>query len=636
MKLAFYVHNHQPVGNFDSVFENAYQRSYLPLIDALTRHTTIKFGVHNSGPLLDWIKKHHPDFIHRLKELVKRGQAEILTSAYAEPILTLIPSRDAVDQIKYYTDYLEGLFGRRPTGLWLTERVWEPGLIKELHQSGIEYTLLDDTHFLYAGLEETELNNYFLTEEQGLPLKVFPISMKLRYLIPFHPIDETIKFLRDEAEKRPGILKTLGDDGEKFGVWPGTYDWVYGKAWLDNFLTRLEQEKWIETVLLESMRGEKPAGRIYFPTSSYEEMGQWVLPPGRAREYETLKHNVDRKYYFLIHGGYFKNFLRKYAEANHMHKRMLFTSRHVSDQIDARLALWRGQCSCAYWHGIFGGLYLPHLREAIYRNLLEAESEQIPSVCNEQDFDLDGQTEIVYSNQNLFAVIRTGTASFAELDDRAQKMNLLNYLARREESYHHKIPKKSNENAVRSIHEVFRSKHEGLNELLIYDRYPRGFCLDHELEGMPSADEFYRNTMKGRIIEYPEHRITNAGSPRFEFRGEYNKTIVIDSKNLIIEYETGSSLERPFGVEFSLGIFRPGLNISGNVIHEPTEINDITGFEISARGLTPINFTSSVRCRFIAYPIETVSSSESGYEKIFQGICLLMVFEKLPVIRIAL
>ena len=33
----------------------------------------------------------------------------------------------------------------------------------------------------------------------------------------------------------------------------------------------------------------------------------------------------------------------------------------------ARTALYRGQCNCAYWHGAFGGVYLPHLRNAIYR-----------------------------------------------------------------------------------------------------------------------------------------------------------------------------------------------------------------------------------------------------------------------------
>ncbi len=632
MKFAFYIHNHQPVGNFDNVFEHAYEHSYFPLIDALAQHQSIKFGIHNSGPLLDWIERKHPEFIDRLKELVIRGQAEILTSAYAEPILTLIPERDLIEQIKFYTDRLEKIFGYRPTGLWLTERVWEPGLIKKLHEAGVEYTLLDDTHFLYAGLKETELGNYFITEDEGVPLKVFPISMKLRYLIPFHPIEETIEFLRTEEKNQLDQLKILGDDGEKFGVWPGTYDWVYKKGWLNNFLTRLESESWIQTIFLKNMIDGKPAGRIYFPTSSYEEMGQWVLPPDRSNEYSELKQNLDRKYFFLIHGGYFKNFLRKYPEANNMHKRMLFASRHITNDIKSKLALWQGQCSCAYWHGIFGGLYLPHLREAIYRNLIEAESKEIPLICTKEDFDLDGQDEIVFSDNNFFAVIRPETASFIELDDREQRVNFLNYLGRREEPYHHKLAKKTNDNSVKSIHEVMRSKQNNLDEFIIYDNYSRGFGIDHEFRTLPSLDEFYRSSMKSHILEYTKHLISDKN--KFEFQGEYKKTITFEGRKIVIEYL--ATTNNILGVEFSIGIFQPNLSLSGSDPLEPAMQKDITNFQIEANGLRPVEFNSSVKFTLFTYPISTISSSESGFEKIFQGICLLLVFLETPTIQITL
>ena len=38
-------------------------------------------------------------------------------------------------------------------------------------------------------------------------------------------------------------------------------------------------------------------------------------------------------------------------------------------------ALFRGQCNCAYWHGVFGGVYLFHIRAANYANLLDAEAD---------------------------------------------------------------------------------------------------------------------------------------------------------------------------------------------------------------------------------------------------------------------
>ncbi|KPK68692.1 hypothetical protein AMJ87_11505, partial [candidate division WOR_3 bacterium SM23_60] len=232
IRIALYIHNHQPTGNFDEGFEHAYKHAYLPLLTTLMKHRKIKFGIHNSGTLLEWIVKKHPEFCEMLRETVKNGQSDILTSAYGEPILTFIPTSDAIEQIKYYTDYLFTQFDYHAQGLWLTERIWEPQLAATLHDAGITYTLLDDTHFLYAGLTDENLYSYYITEEEGKTLKVFPISMKLRYLIPFHPIAETLAFLRREEKKRDNVLKTLGDDGEKFGVWPGTYDWVHTKGWL--------------------------------------------------------------------------------------------------------------------------------------------------------------------------------------------------------------------------------------------------------------------------------------------------------------------------------------------------------------------------------------------------------------------
>src|SRR5260370_24127362 len=40
----------------------------------------------------------------------------------------------------------------------------------------------------------------------------------------------------------------------------------------------------------------------------------------------------------------------------------------------ARQELYRAQCNCPWWHGAFGGLYLPHLRNAAYQHLIAADN----------------------------------------------------------------------------------------------------------------------------------------------------------------------------------------------------------------------------------------------------------------------
>jgi len=636
IKFAFCIHNHQPTGNFHEVFEYAYTHSYLPLLKSLLAHEGVKFGIHNSGILCEWLERYHPEYFEMLRDAASRNQAEILASAYGEPLLSFIPRKDAIDQIRYFRDYLHQRTGQMPRGLWLTERIWEPGLITTLLDAGIEYILLDDTHFFYAGLNDRDLFSYYVTEEDARILKVFPISMKLRYLIPFHPVDETIAFLKDTENAQPGSLKTLADDGEKFGVWPGTYEWVYDKHWLDNFLDRLSTERWIQSMHLHEIALEPPAGRIYLPTSSYEEMGEWVLPPDTGSQYEELKRTVDRKYFHFIHGGYFKNFLRKYPEANQMQKRMLYVSKHITDDIDAKMALWRGQCSCAYWHGIFGGLYLPHLREAIYRNLIEADNYTVREYFSPMDFDADGEAELVFSDKQFFMVMKPRTGSFIEIDDRAERLNLLNYVGRVREKYHEKVSDTPDNGGVKSIHEIARSKDAHLKQSIIYDTYPRGFGIDRFFDRLPTKEEFYRGTHICAPLQYDRYTL-HGQRLAVDFHGTIEKKITLEgtpARTLQITY-TGKAGN--FGVEFSMGIFNKDLRLDlGKSLREVQELTDTERFTIIGDNLSPIDFSASDRFSVLSYPIETVSSSEAGYEKNFQGFCLLLLFRTLPTITINL
>lgn len=630
IKFAFYLHNHQPIGNFDEIFENAYQQAYLPLVKTLLSYHNFKFGIHNSGILLHWLEKKHPEFLDLIKQGVKTKNIDILSSAYGEPILSLIPKKDIIEQIKYFNDYLYKHFDYQARGLWITERIWEPGLIKPLVDAGIEYVLLDDTHFFYAGLEEQSLYSYYTTEEQGKTLKIFPMAMKLRYLIPFHPIPDTIKYLKEAAHKKKNSLRLMADDGEKFGVWHGTYDWVFRKKWLDNFLQTIEKTKWIEPVLLSDMIKQPGAGRIYIPTCSYEEMGGWVLPPKLGREYESLKKKIKKKHYYFIHGGYFRNFLRKYPEANLMHKRMLYVSKNIASKIRAKQLLWQGQCSCAYWHGLFGGLYLPHLRAAIYKNLLSAEEFNLKQTLQIMDFDADAEDEIVFSNKNFFFVVKPSDASFLEIDDRKRKTNLLNYLLRREEKYHDEIKVKKKEDAKRSFP----------TDLLFYDKYRKTFALDHRLKKIPSIEEFYRGSLPGKIIYYNDYKIINKNDFKLQFNGIIKKTIMLSGANkriLTLRYKGQCKL---FAVEFTLGIFdpKPRLQCRDNNLNLKAlqTLTNIESFLIHARTFAPMKFEATQPFTLLSYPIETISSSEKGLEKIFQGICLLLVFNGLPTIEVTI
>ncbi|HQH46921.1 MAG TPA: 4-alpha-glucanotransferase, partial [Candidatus Aminicenantes bacterium] len=147
----FGVHNHQPVGNFGWVFDQAAADCYLPFLRALKGHPRVKISAHYSGPLLEDFAARRGEAWDLLAELTARGQMELLGGGFYEPILPIIPEADRRGQIEMMSDYLEKHFGRRPRGIWLTERVWEPHLPSTLARAGIEYTLLDENHFQAAG-----------------------------------------------------------------------------------------------------------------------------------------------------------------------------------------------------------------------------------------------------------------------------------------------------------------------------------------------------------------------------------------------------------------------------------------------------------------------------------------------------
>src|ERR1700756_4931823 len=391
-QLALLIHAHQPVGNFEDVLERAYAQCYLPFIEVLSRHPSIRVGLHYTGPLLEWIERVHPEYFERLRGLVERGQIEIIGGGYYEPILIAIPPPDRQEQITRLTDYAEKHFGARPKGAWLAERVWEAQLPSSLAPAGVEYTLVDDNHFLGAGFELDQLFGHYCAEDQCHTVDVLPGLKALRYLLPFRPVGETSDFLRHAASEHPNGFATMGDDLEKFGVWPGTNKLCYTDGWLENLFCELEKNAdWLETSTPgDSVASHPSFGRADLPTASYTEMMEWALPtPARVRFHALTEEFATRPEALpFVRGGIWRNFLTKYSESNLLHKKMLHVSRKVhaldhsrrhdeaflTAREEARTLMLRGQCNDPYWHGVFGGLYAPHLRTAVWRSLAEAET----------------------------------------------------------------------------------------------------------------------------------------------------------------------------------------------------------------------------------------------------------------------
>jgi alpha-amylase/alpha-mannosidase (GH57 family) len=452
--FVFGLHVHQPVGNFDEVFRSHAQDVYLPFLRRLADRGALPVALHVSGPLLEWLEADAHPYLDLIGRLAADGSVELLLSGFYEPVLPALSQADRVEQIQWMKDWLERRFGVSATGLWLTERVWEPGLPEDLAAAGVGYALVDDRHFLATGFERHQLHRPWRTESGGAALSLLPIDERLRYLIPFRPPQELADYLRTlQAQELP--MAVLADDGEKFGGWPGTAEWVWGRGWLDRFLETLETLAADGVMRLvtpsQALASVTPGGLAYLPTASYREMEGWSLPPAAAQRLEDLERRLEASGEHaaavgLVRGGHWRNFLARYSESNRMHKKAAALSelcRLRGDPPPARRAVGRAQCNDSYWHGVFGGLYLRHLRGAVWANLAEAEGilrSGEPLAFEVLDLDGDGSDEIwVHSGacSGLVAPARGGAVE--EWTIFARRANLADTLTRRREAYHRDV-----------------------------------------------------------------------------------------------------------------------------------------------------------------------------------------------------
>jgi len=688
VNLMMGIHNHQPVGNFGHVMEESFQMCYKPQMEVLKAHPLVRVAIHHSGPLLEWIEQNRPSYLDDLASLVEKKQVEILSGGFYEPILTSIPEDDAIGQIVMMNEYAEKRFGARPKGMWLAERIWDPSLPRILAAAGIQFTLLDDTHFRYAGLGAREMFGYWVTEKHGKTVSVFPIDMNLRYAIPFKMPQDTIDYLNWASGEMGACGVTYGDDGEKFGVWPETHEWVFNKKWLENFYTLLENntDRIRMSFFSEFIQNTPPMGRVYLPPASYEEMGEWSLDPQAQRNYhKTLTEITDsgkkEEYKPFIRGGQWDNFLAKYDEANRMHKKMLYVSSALSSldgassTLDsARRSLYRGQCNCAYWHGLFGGLYLNYLRHAIYSNLIQAENEIDLALrglgpwisVQTLDFDSDGQDEIVIKNPLITVGIQPGSGgALFMLDYRPAAFCLTNTFTRRREAYHDKIIASvagsgGHGEAPASIHDIVRFKEEGLADHLVFDRRQRAIHqleLIHQqvtLEAYQRGDFEQLGDFAGKpwtVAQIPEGQGGETGI-RLErlgiFYADGDARPLLISKTFRmnatapgvraayrIENRSGSPISSKLALEFNMTMLAAdaddrywiGGSASGKRKLKET-LSDTAAVSVGMRddwaGFS-VSVSSNTHFDAWRYPVETVSQSESGFERTYQGSCIVML-----------
>jgi len=690
ISLALVLHNHQPVGNFGWVFGEVHEKAYEPMVAAIERHPGIHLGLHYSGPLLEWLRAERPAFIERLRALAASGQVELLGGGLYEPVLASLPQRDRIGQLERMAETVEATFGRRPTGAWLAERVWEPDIPTSLVAAGYRYTILDDAHFRAAAIAEDAMWGPYVTDDQGRLLTVFGTEQGLRYRIPFQPVGEVIDYLNAHATEAGERLGMMGDDGEKFGAWPTTWEHCWGKGhWVEDFFEALEANvTWLTTVRPSDwLATHPPVGRVYVPTGSYAELGEWALPPEESRAFATALHHAQETgapEARWLRGGFWRNFQVKYREVNDLHKQMLRTSAKVAampaDEAPGtaresarQLALdhlYRGQSNDCYWHGLFGGIYIAHMRAATFEHLIAAEDVADTALgtleaAEQIDLDLDGRDEVRVATSGQVVTVELDEGSgIGSWDLRAARHAVTAVMRRRPEAYHEKLRVREADSdpgseaateadagsAPASIHDVVKTKESGLAAHLRYDAYERRSGLLRALPldatvadwgagggddlGDPAAPTTARELGDRRLVTVAATTIAGQ-AVRIVREIELGGGRLDPSLSLrtTVEHLGDAPIEARLGVEWATTMLGGGGNPSAwwevdghRDRHDGSGSAATVGHLEQGNDWLGVAIATRVEPAADAWwaPIETISNSEGGFERVYQGSALLL------------
>ncbi|MDR2803909.1 MAG: DUF1926 domain-containing protein [Treponema sp.] len=378
------IHHHIPNGTDASTFERIYAGKIRPILSNLYKFPKIPAILHFSGPLWYWIERRHPEILMLTGDMVGKKQLELLSGGFYEPVMPLISYKDRLGHIEMLTTYLRKHFGKRTQGCLLPELAWDASMPSVLNSCNIAYTLLSESYFFDAGLNDEALFQPYISEDKGKLITIFPFSSQFA-----GELEENVKGTIDRF-----LSASRNNPNPVITIFPPC-------------LNGQKSEDMTESAIFSFLS----------ELSAYENEIDFTLPSKLIKSLSSLK-----KIYFPQKA--LKQFLIEYPETNYLYNKMVFVRALIDqlrgDKISKRRAyeeLWK-----AHDYDLFcNARQTAKIRSAAYRALLEAESitrdykNFIPSLMA-FDFNFDGVNEYLFQGEYINCFINRTGANIFELD----------------------------------------------------------------------------------------------------------------------------------------------------------------------------------------------------------------------------
>jgi hypothetical protein len=412
------------------------------------------------------------------------------------------------------------------------------------------------------------------------------------------------------------------------------------------------------------MASTRSKGLVYLPTASYHELSQWALPAASSGRLAGIWKNAPEELRPYLRGGYFRNFFSKYPESNSLYRKMLRVSARVRASGGAgKESLWKAQCNCGYWHGVFGGVYLPHIRKAIYANLLAASaaastgsapldnsfagprpfeapggntgakedgSAEDTFEISEEDWDADGRPEVfVETRKAAFYFAPALGGGLWEWDYLPREINFCAVVSRHPEAYH-------DENGAQSITGSGKAGHleKDFKKHIFYDWHRRMSLLDHffhpdtKLADFKKASygeqgDFVLGEYSWKTARGQEGLTVSLAREGNVWSGGRQARILIEKKVLL---RTGGAWEASYrvsntGSQQAELWFAPELvfSFSNHAVCPEGERRDVSALRLEDPVWGAVELAFSEPVLLWVFDLDTVSRSEEGIEKTYQG-----------------
>ncbi|MFH1464747.1 MAG: alpha-amylase/4-alpha-glucanotransferase domain-containing protein [Pseudomonadota bacterium] len=421
-----------PPGSARADLQASWHRVLAPLLRELQERVGVVISLHLGGAVMDHLEAEHPEGVELLRGLVAQERVELLGGAYYDAVLSALPERDALGQLRLASRRAEQLFGARPRGAHLAYSAWDPGMPRLLARAGLGFTTLDAGCLHRAGVPADALHGYFMVEREGACVAVIPDHGAQDAVGPHLETSRVLGLLRRHAARGVSLV-TWMLDARELGLKPGSADLCWGRsgAWLPRTLALLvAQDHWVKlTSFAGVLERFRPQGRRYLPSC--------IAPAVQARLREPEDGGLRSNGAVRLAGVEaprvapplpWEAFLARYSEGNRLHKRMLAGSREVARLAAvartsqyhstgaelsrglerALMMLYQAQAAAVLTHDPWGGIHRGRLRHRCVAMVMRAE-HHVARLMGEtrrlrverEDIDCDGREEITVVTPHL-------------------------------------------------------------------------------------------------------------------------------------------------------------------------------------------------------------------------------------------